>query len=191
MRLSFETDFPGGNGLLLCADESGGRPVVRFAAEPKNCPQALWFHFRLTGLAGRGARVVLANPEQTLGGWDWSADRLVWCGRRTWTRSGAAEPIDAPGGRIEWAWDIAADADELDVAFCYPYQLAELEQTLRDVAGAFESTTIGVTAAGRELPRVFSRVPDEGGPPPDFDALREAVPPSEVGLSLEKPGEQA
>ena len=77
MSIGWQTGFPGGNGLLLEADESPPRPVLRFAAEAKNCPQALWFHFRVAGLSGRGATLVLANPEQTLGGTDWSTNRPV------------------------------------------------------------------------------------------------------------------
>ena len=165
MAISWRADFPGGNGLLLDVDESGERPVLRFAAEPKNCPQALWFDFRVSGLSGRGARVVLANPEQTLGGWDWSSNCLVWRGGEArWKRTARPERIDAPGGRIEWAWEINADGDEIELACCYPYQLLDLKSTLEQLAGAFQWTTIGVTLGGTALPRVFNRLPDADRP---------------------------
>ncbi len=165
MAIALDTDFPGGNGVLLGADESADRPAVRFAAEPKNCPQAMWFHFRLRGLAGRGARVVLANPEQTLGGPDWSGNRPVArSDRSAWARVGPAEPVEAPGGRIEWAWEIDADGDEIELAHCFPYQPADLEATLSELGGAFQSTMIGVTLANRPLPRVFSGPAEAGRP---------------------------
>lgn len=165
MAISFSVDFPGGNGLLLRADESGRRPVLSFAAEPKNCPQALWFHFRVSGLGGRGARVVLANPEQTLGGWDWSKDRLVWrSGQGAWDRTAAPTRIDTPGGRVEWAWDIDAEGDLIELANCFPYQLTELTSTMEQLGGAFQWTTIGVTLGGMTLPRVFTRLPDANRP---------------------------
>jgi len=157
MPISLRTDFAGGNGLLLSADESGDVPAVRFAAEPRNCPQALWFHFVLSGLDGRRARLVLANPEQTLGGVDWSGNRLV--ARRPgrpWTRSGLPQRIDAAGGRIEWAWEIGGDSDEVEVAVCFPYQPADLAETLAALGGALESATIGLTLGGRAIRRVFN-----------------------------------
>ena len=165
MAISLRTDFPGGNGLLLGADESGGRSALRFAAEPRNCPQALWFHFRLSGLGGRGVRVVLANPEQTLGGSDWSRNRPVCrCGDGPWARLGLPGRVDTAGGRVEWAWDIDADADEIEMAHCFPYQLAELEATLARLEGAFQAEMIGVTLAGRPMPRVFNRLPGGNQP---------------------------
>ncbi|MHC4715605.1 MAG: M14-type cytosolic carboxypeptidase [Planctomycetota bacterium] len=161
MAISLRTDFPGGNGLLLGTDDSGDRPLVRFAAELKNCPQAMWFHFRLWGLGGRGVRVVLANPEQTLGGADWSTNSPVMrCGDRRWERVGRPGPVNTPGGRIEWAWDIDVGADEIEVACCYPYQPADLDTTLAELDGAFKTEYIGLTLSGREMCRVFNRQAD-------------------------------
>ena len=164
MSIQWDTAFPGGNGLLLDKDERARRPVLRFAAEPKNCPQALWFHFRLSGLDGP-VRVVLANPEQTLGGWNWSADRPVWREPRgPWRRLGTPEKLVAPGGRVEWGWDIDTRAAGAEVAFCYPYQPADLAATLAELGGAFQQTHIGLSYANRQLPRVFSALPDPARP---------------------------
>ncbi|HET6430311.1 MAG TPA: M14-type cytosolic carboxypeptidase [Phycisphaerae bacterium] len=165
MGIGLRTDFGGGNGLLLGVDESGDRPLVRFAAECRNCPQAMWFHFRLSGIGGRGVRVVLANPEQTLGGADWSTNTLVarWAGRR-WERTARPSPVNTPGGRIEWAWDIDGGADEIEVAHCYPYQPADLEATLTELAGVFKAEYIGQTLSGREMIRVYNRLADPTRP---------------------------
>jgi len=161
MAITWRTDFPGGNGLLLDADESADRPVLRFAAEPKNCPQALWFYFRIEGLGGRGASVVLANPEQTLGGWDWSGNCLVTrSGDGPWRRTVRPKRIDTPGGRAEWAWRIDADSDAAEVAVCYPYLPADLDATLAELGGAFAREFIGITHAGRSMLRVYNRPPD-------------------------------
>jgi len=159
MAVSMRTDFPGGNGLLLSVDESPGRPVVRFAAEPRNCPQALWFHFQLTGLGGRAVRVVLANPEQTLGGVDWSGNCPVLRQEsQPWQRIGRPQKLQTPGGRVEWAWDIDAAGDAIELAFCYPYQPADLAATLEELSGAFKTEFVGLTLAGRSLIRVFNRL---------------------------------
>jgi len=160
MSLAFSIDFPGGNGLLLDCDESSRRPVVRFAAEPRNCPQAMWFHFRVGRLGGRGVTVVLANPEQTLGGADWSKNSPVArAGRGPWRRIGRPRRVGTAGGRIEWAWDIDARGGTVEAAICYPYQPADLAATLSELDGAFQAESIGLTLAGRPMTRVFNRLP--------------------------------
>jgi hypothetical protein len=161
MPISLHTNFPGGNGQMLSVDESADRPVVRFAAEAKNCPLGLWFHFRVSGLGGAGVRCVLTNPEQTLDGADWSGNCIVYrIGGAEWFRTGRPEKIEVAGGRYEWAWDIDAAGDEIEVAFCFPYQSADSEATLSQLDGAFASATIGMTMAGRQIMRLFNRLPD-------------------------------
>ena len=166
MAITLRTDFPGGNGVLLDQAERPGAPTVRFAAEARNCPQTMWFHFRLGGLAGRGVRVVLANPEQALGGPDWSANALVHRPPGgSWARTDPPERLECAGGRIEWAWTIDNDDDdEIEVAHCYPYQPADLAATLGELDGAFAATMIGLTLAGRQLLRLQNRVPQPGEP---------------------------
>jgi hypothetical protein len=156
------TDFPGGNGVLLGVDESSAPVVVRFGAEPRNSALAMWFHFRLTNLAGRAVRVILANAEQTLGGPDWSGNRIVYRpAGGEWIRCEAAVAVDTGAGRTEWAWDIPAGGDAVEVAHCFPYQLADLEATLAELGGAFKTTTIGLSLGGRPMLRVYNRVPDK------------------------------
>ncbi|HUT61192.1 MAG TPA: M14-type cytosolic carboxypeptidase [Phycisphaerae bacterium] len=165
MELAFQSDFPGGNGLALGVEESAERVTVRFAAEPKNCPEAMWFHFRVAGLAGRPVRCILANPEQTLGGWDWSKNRPVQRpAGGAWSRSGAAQRIDAAGGRVEWAWDIGGGAEHIEVAHCFPYQPADMEATLREIGGAFQTAMIGVSSKGRPMIRIYSTMPEAAKP---------------------------
>jgi len=158
MTIAWETDFAGGNGKLLGVDESRDRVVARFAAEPRNCPLAMWFHFRVSGLAGRGLRVVLANAHRTLGGEDWSGNRIV-CrgGAGPWERAQPPVAIDAGDGLREWAWEIPADADLAEVAHCYPYQPADMDATLAELAPAFSRAATALTMGGRTIPRVFSR----------------------------------
>ena len=176
MTLSVRTDFPGGNGLPLSVDETAGEAVLRFAAEPRNCPEAMWFHFRAAGLAGRGLRCVLANPEQTLGGGDWSRNRPVFRpAGGAWTRSGPAVRVDAPGGRVEWGWEIPPGADEVEFAHCFPYQITDLEATLRELGGVVESAFIGLSQKGRAMTRLATAAPDAGKPAAS-DAAKPAAP---------------
>ncbi|MFP3937769.1 MAG: M14-type cytosolic carboxypeptidase [Phycisphaerae bacterium] len=164
MPVTFDTDFPGGNGFLIELSETPEAATVRFAVEPKNCPEPLWFHFRLTGLSGRRVRCVMTNPEQTLGGADWSRNRPVF--RPTggdWRRAPLPEALRTSGDRCEWAWDLDA-GDTVEFANCYPYQPTDLESTLDDLGDSFRTETIGVTPDGRELVRVYSELPSAEKP---------------------------
>lgn len=164
MSIELHTDHPGGNGLLMEV-EGGDPPVVRFAAEPKNCPEALWFHFRLTGLDGQAVRIVLANPEQTLGGGDWSTNRLVWRGDGgRWQRTSCPAAIHTPSGRTEWAWLLEGCGESVEVAACYPYQPADLQETLSDLDGLFKSECIGISGRNNRVIRIYNRSNDAGRP---------------------------
>lgn len=165
MAISFRTDFPGGNGVALGVAELPAQVAVRFAAEPKNCPEAMWFHFRVEGLAGRPLRCILGNPEQTLGGTDWSKNRIVHRPAGSeWARSGPAQQDNADGGRIEWAWQFDGGHESMEIAHCYPYQPEDLQATLRELGGVFSSAPIGVSSKGRPLARIYSAMPDPARP---------------------------
>jgi hypothetical protein len=160
MAVSLESNFPGGNGLLLSSSANAQKVQVRFAAECKNCPQAMWFYFRLSGLGGRAVRAVLANPEQTLGGPNWSQNRPV--ARRLaegawgpWGRLGLPEAV-ASQGRVEWAWQLPP-AQQVEIAFCYPYIPCDLDATLNELGDAFSSCFIGLSAQNQPLVRLFNR----------------------------------
>lgn len=164
MDVRLDTDFPGGNGVLIEATDAGPA-VVRFAAEAKNCPQAMWFHFRLTGLPGQEVRVVLANPEQTLGGPDWSTNHPLFRTRDAhWQRTGDPLPLATPAGRTEWAWDLPCPDGSVEFAHCYPYQLADMHATLGELHAPWVRETIGVTIHGRAIPAVYSEKPDGNKP---------------------------
>lgn len=164
MKIVLDSNFEGGNGRLVELLEVEGRQTVRFAAEPKNCPETMWFYFHLEGLGKRETSIVLSNPHQSLGGADWSANRPVW---RTedepWQRFGPADAVHRPDGLVEWAWGLPSGLKAADVAFCYPYLPADLETTLAETGDVFSVESIGLTFGSRDLPRVYQ--PDEGTKP--------------------------
>lgn len=160
MGIEFSTDFPGGNGLCLGIREGNTEePVtVRFAAEPKNCPIALWFHFRVTGLAGRTLRLILANPEQTLGGLDWSKNKPVYRSPDTkWQRTDKPIAIATSGGRTEWAYDLPKAQDAVEFAFCFPYQGEDFEAAISEIGDSFHTEEIGISPHGRRILRVRNK----------------------------------
>ena len=160
MGIEFSTDFPGGNGLCLGIREGDAEePVtVRFAAELKNCPIALWFHFRLTGIAGRPVRLILANPEQTLGGLDWSKNKPVYRSPDTkWQRTDKPIAIATSGGRTEWAYDLPGAGDAVEFAFCFPYQGEDFEAAISEIDDSFHTEEIGISPHGRRILRVRNK----------------------------------
>ncbi len=163
MSIELRSDFPGGNGLAVEIIDHD-LPVVRFAAEPRNCPQPMWFHIRLQGLGGRSIRCALANAEQTLGGWDWSTNRPVWRVADTgqWHRADPPEKYPAPGGRIEWAWTVPnpGDADAVEFAHCYPYQPADFRRTLSELPDGLEEIFLGLSSRGRIMSAFATHAPD-------------------------------
>ncbi len=164
MTIRIDTDFPGGNGRLMEVAPSP-RPTVRFAAECRNCPQAMWFHFRLFGVEADTLRCVLTNPDQTLGGPDWSANRPVYrLAGHDWQRTGPAVRIDRPDGRVEWAWDVPTRNGATELAHCLPYQPADLQATLDEVGGVFTSAPIGLSMQGRPIERVYNALPASDRP---------------------------
>ncbi|MFP4054340.1 MAG: M14-type cytosolic carboxypeptidase [Phycisphaerae bacterium] len=164
MDVKLRTDFPGGSGKLAGVTP-GDRPAVRFCAEPRHCPLALWFHFRLDGIAGERVRVILANPHQTLGGWDWSGNRPVYrTAGNSWRRAPLPRHIQTPGGLHEWAWDLPPVNGTVEFAHCYPYQQADLDVTREELGDAFAAGSLGLTMEGREIP--WLRSTDAGENPP-------------------------
>jgi len=164
MSMRFDTDFDGGNALPLEMCPTN-RPVVRFAAEPRNCPEAMWFHFRLHDLDAQAVRCILANPEQTLGGPDWSQNRPVYRpGGGEWLRTGPAVRVERPDGRVEWAWDLPVRGGSLEFAHCFPYQRADLDSTLAECGETFDREFLGLSLGGRRLIRLSSISPAPDAP---------------------------
>ncbi|MFP4106559.1 MAG: M14-type cytosolic carboxypeptidase [Phycisphaerae bacterium] len=166
MKITLRTDFPGGNGRLVGVDREADRSVIFFCAEPRNCPQAMWFHFRLDGLDGSPVRLVLSNAAQTLGGPNWSLNRPVWkpSGGR-WRRTEKALPVDSPSARLQWAWDLPAGHRRIEFAHCFPYQPADLTKSLAEIeSGLFQRETLGLSMGSNELELLFHDRPSTAKP---------------------------
>ena len=75
-----ETDFPGGNAVVVAAAGGAACDELRFTAHPRGGTEALWFHFRLrreTGPAAPSLKLILLYAGNLLGFGNPAAVRLV------------------------------------------------------------------------------------------------------------------
>ena len=155
MALRVTTQFPGGNACAIEVGEVDGVEVVRFAASPHGGTEALWFDLAVTECSRSPVDLVLTNPDSCLAGaaqWDrvWPAVRH---GDGHWQRLPAGRVAVLDDGRREVHWRVDAQAGAFRLAFCYPYGLEELEALAADTGGYWHRDAIGVSSAGRRLPR--------------------------------------
>lgn len=174
MSFTVETDVPYGNACQVEVDAAGGPApsgfTVAFAPHPHGGPEVLWFCFRIRRIAQiahrtmtsgrivpapRKIRLVLKNPGNMLGGQRPEAMRPVARYERgDWERLGPGVREDLPDGRVIGTWTIDAPATYVDVAYCYPYGMPEVEMLLEDSRGALAADTIGASQQGRPILRV-------------------------------------
>ena len=171
-RVQVRTAFPGGNAVIGEVCEEADRVQVDFAADPKNCPEAMWFHFRVEGLAGRELACRLTNAEGTLGGGDWSGNHPVYRGGAgEWLRTGPPAVEVTGSGRRLFTFTVPAGCDTVEFAHCYPYQPADLKGTLSEVGGVWAGEVLGYSHHGRPLRRYASGFGGEDEKRPGFYLL--------------------
>ncbi len=160
--MRFISDFPGGNGRLLSAERREWGWEISFAAETKaREPLPLWFWFRLEELDGEKVRLHFQNSACALGdSRGWAKNRPVWRAGGPWRRAESVESRWTDRRLIDTWFDLPAAAPEIEAAFCYPYQQADLEETLSALPEV-EPSVIGCTAQGRPLLRLASNWGDE------------------------------
>jgi hypothetical protein len=138
---------------------------VRFAADPCECPEALWFHFRLAETTPDPARqtkvrLTWKHLDTVLGsGADSGALRPVYrLAGQTWTRLKQGDETHTPDGRREVSWLIPYPAPNIEVAFCFPYGVSDVQSFLQRHPDYWQSATIGVSQGGRRIERLHNAV---------------------------------
>lgn len=190
MSFTVETDVPYGNACQIEVDAAlptGDDPAsstftVAFAPDPHGGPEVLWFCFRVRRIAQiahrtmtsgrvipapRKIRLVLKNPGTMLGGGMVEAMRPVAKYERgDWERLAAGTQEELPDGRLNGAWTIDAPATYVDVAYCYPYGMPDVETLLEESGGALAADTIGASQQGRPILRVSNSSGEPGSERP-------------------------
>ncbi len=167
MGFDVNTCIPFGNAcdIALTADE--GTLTVSFAPDPHGGPETLWFCFRLVrsdapGPAERTIRLHLKHSANMLGGHHPSAMRpVIRYDEGAWQRLPQGDFITLPDGRTDVAWSTPVPKESLDVAYCYPYGMREIEALVDTNPEVWKVDTIGVSQNARPILRLSN---DYGNP---------------------------
>ena len=141
-----------GNGLVTSIEDSPN-PTVHFHSECRECTEFLWFHLEAEGVGGRPLRFVWENAYYCLGNSNKLGNvRPVYNIGRGWQRVGSVESVETlEGPRV--AFEVPPAGNNVSVAFCYPYDLAELESLLNDLPAKPQETIVAVTSRSRLIKR--------------------------------------
>jgi len=156
MAIHVQTDFPGANACAVETLVIGDTDVVRFASAPHGGTEALWFCLRVAECSDRPVELVLTNIDTLLGGAaGWQNVRpVVRQAAGTWERAEPALVRSLPDGRQHAVWRVRPRYDSFEFALCYPYGVADMEIARVATQDYWRLDEIGVTGAGRRLPRL-------------------------------------
>lgn len=158
MTFEVRTDVPYGNACDVSIRQTEDGTRVSFAPDPHGGPETLWFCFRLartTPAPVETVRLVLKHVGNMLGGNDPQAMRpVVRYAEGDWTRLDAPDVAMLPDGRREVVWEIDPPEAHVDVAYCYPYGLPEVEALVAASDGYWRMDAIGISQGGRPLVRL-------------------------------------
>lgn len=158
MSLQIDTTIPYGNACDISIRVGESTPEVGFSADPHGGLETLWFCFRLVDKEAEitgPIRLVLKNPQNLLGYLPATNIRPVVRPKDgDWERLGAGTIETLPDGRIQVVWMLNLTSAYIDVAFCYPYGVPEVEQLTRDTDDYWQLDTVGVSQAARPILRL-------------------------------------
>jgi hypothetical protein len=160
MKFEVSTRIPFGNACDSELTTDAGTLTVSFSPDPHGGPETLWFCFRLTRSDGAGpdisrVRLHLRHSGNMLGGQHPSAMRpVVRYDAGEWQRLPQGDLITLPDGRTDVAWSTAPPDQTLDVAYCYPYGMEQIEALVDANHGTWHINTIGVSQSARPLIRL-------------------------------------
>ncbi|NUQ01137.1 MAG: hypothetical protein HUU35_14910, partial [Armatimonadetes bacterium] len=154
------TDFPGGGAADIRID--GSR--ISFDAPAHNCPQPMWFCLRVVEAAGQPLELVVRNAGRCLGGDTMAATRPVVGVDGEWSRV-PDEQVWYDHEAHQLHFRLTPASDQVTVAYCYPYQLADLQRRLAELAAHphLERLLLGRSPAGRPLEAVRVTDPSANG----------------------------
>lgn len=164
MSLKVNTQIPGGNAADVEILEDGTCPEVRFASDPYESPEALWFYFRLVETENDPARqtkvrLTWKHFDIMTGSFDSTACRPVFQpAGHAWSRLKQGEEKRMPDGQRELSWLIPHPAPTTDVALCFPYGAADVQSLLQHYPNYWQSAAIGVSQGGRRIARLNNAV---------------------------------
>lgn len=176
IRIDTRIEFA--NACDLEVLEAGSPPEVRFTPDPHGGPEVLWFAFRILCDAPLPLlRITLKNHQNMLGGAAHPEQmrpvfrRAAAGEQESWQRLGEPEISTLPDGRRLVHWDIPQPSASLDVAWCFPYGPADVNQLVADSGGYWKADTIAVSQSSRPIVRLSNDGGAEGSTTPGLYLL--------------------
>jgi hypothetical protein len=163
MTLQVLTDVPSPNVADVQIDAEGEVPTVSFAADPHGGPEACWFAFRIACDESAGpVRLVLKHATNLLGASPAESVRPVIRHadadrdgpEEGWTRLDGAKRVELDDGRLWYEWTLQRVYPSVEVAACYPYGPAEMDELIQQTGGYWRSDAVGLSQGGRPLVRL-------------------------------------
>lgn len=153
----FTSDIFYGNGKLIGHEETSWGQQVSFIAEHKFQEQRpMWFNFRVEGLKSGIVRFHVANAHQFLADTDvhgWATNHPVYRTEKAdWQRVDKCDLAWEEDGMPRVTFDVPTDGGWMEVAFCYPYGQAQVDETMA-LLPQFTRQIIGYTTKGRPMYR--------------------------------------
>ena len=155
--MEFRSDFVCGNGKLIDYRKKDGKDYITFVAEQKfNEAKPIWFYFRATGLESDTVTFCIGNAHQFLCDTDvtsFAGDAPVYRPvDGQWRRTSKCTVKVEDDGFPVVEFVIENCPQDVEVAFCYPYGPAQLENTMEKL-DCFEKKCIGYSTKGNPIYR--------------------------------------
>jgi hypothetical protein len=159
MSIIVDTNFPGGGADQVCVKGNG---EIAFSApvDGSLSDRSLWFYFRISGAKGKKLVCTQTNMTHTLEpyyGAGYGAVRPVVREGASgeFYRIPAADTSFTPDP-ISYSFTLTPQSDETYVAFCFPYQYADLLRFVNVHSASLDTRIIGKTSEGRDYPALLA-----------------------------------
>jgi hypothetical protein len=159
MAIIVDSNFSGGGVENVTIDTDN---TVNFSAPVDGSLNnfSLWFYFRVRGAEGKRLRFVQQGMNHTLGPLDGAGYKIVRPVKRegkdgTFIRL-PADDIRFDSAPLSFSFFVTPQSNETYIAFCYPYQYADLLRFQRAHSGILDMRIIGKTGEGRDYPALIA-----------------------------------
>lgn len=155
MSWHLDLDFPGANACGAAVAVIDGAPAISVTPDPREGPEALWFHLKLRRLepSAPAPWLLVRHVGSLLGGNDGSAlQPVVRCEDGPWGRLPPGRHLPLPDGHGDVCWPLPAAAAAMEIAFCIPYAQPELDRLIADTGWRVQA--LGASERGRPLLRI-------------------------------------
>lgn len=150
--------------------QSADEIVFAFTAHPNGGREAMWFHVALQndGLTPvpEVMTVMVKHLESLLCGGTGLFRPVICYNKSAWERLPVGARLVRGDGYSSLGWQVRTPkpGEIFEMALCYPYRLADLEELLKDTAGFWRCDELGASGDGRAVIRLSNTYGDPAIP---------------------------